>query len=122
MVFSSVRSGDQDHIGFFDLGDGIGHCATSESCGQTGHCGGMSEPGTMIDVVGFQNSPCKLVGQIIFFVGNTGGCQDADAVRSGLVFDLTESLGNQIEGLIPGGFPEVPVLLNQGSGQVGRDR
>jgi len=57
------------------------------------------------------------VGYVIFFVGNTGGCQDANAVGSGLIFDLSKPLGDQIYRLIPRGFPEGPVFLNQGSGQ-----
>ena len=51
----------------------------------------------MIDTVGFKHRPRKFLGNVIFFVGNACGCQNADAVRSGLVFDLTEPLRDQIE-------------------------
>ena len=66
MVLGGVGAGDQDHIGVFDIGDGVRHCATSESCGQTGHGGAMSETGAMVDVVGFKHRPGEFLSNDSF--------------------------------------------------------
>ncbi len=47
-----VTSEHKKYIRFFDVSDGIRHCAASECCSQTGYGGRMSEPGAMIDVIG----------------------------------------------------------------------
>ena len=73
MVFGGVGSGDQDDIGFFDVADGVRHSAASECCSQTGYGGRMSEPGAMINVVGFQHPPSKFIGDVILFIGYSCG-------------------------------------------------
>ena len=110
MVFGGVGPGNQDHIGFFDIADGICHGATAECCGQTGHGGGMSEPGAMIDIVGFKNRPGKFLGNIIFFIGDPGGGQNTDTVGPVFIFYGSQALGHQIQGFIPGGLPELAVF------------
>jgi hypothetical protein len=59
MVFGCIGTGDQNNIRFLDILDGVGHRSASERCGQTGHCGAMSEPGAMIDVVCLQHPPAN---------------------------------------------------------------
>ena len=39
------------------LPDGVGHGAAAERSGQTGHGGGVSEPGAVIDIVGPYHRP-----------------------------------------------------------------
>ena len=72
MVFSGIGSGNQNHLGLFNITDGVGHRSTAEGCGQTGHSGGMSEAGTVVDIVGFQHRPGEFVGDIILFIADAG--------------------------------------------------
>jgi len=68
--------------------------------GQTGHGGRMSEPGTVVDVVGAQHSPAQLLHNIIVFVGTLGGGYQCNLIGSVTL----ELIGNQIKSFIPGGF------------------
>ena len=82
MVFRGVGAGDQDDVGLLDIGDGVGHRATSERCGQTGHGGAVSETGAVIDVVGLEHRPGEFLGDVVFLVGDPGRGQHADAVAA----------------------------------------
>ena len=70
MIFGGVGPGYQYDFGVFDIADGICHGSASESCGQTGHGGGMSEPGAVVDIVCLEHGPGELVGNIVFLVGD----------------------------------------------------
>ena len=85
VVFRGVRSGDQDNLGLLDLRDGIGHGATAERRGQTGHGGAVSEPGAVIDVVGFKCGPGEFLHQIVLFVGRPGGSHHGQSLGSVLL-------------------------------------
>ena len=117
MVFRGIGAGDEDDIGLLDIGDGVCHGATSECCGQTGHGGAMSEPGAMIDVVRLEHRPGKLVGDVVFFIGDAGRGEHAHAVSAVGIADRFELTGHQIDGLLPGGFAKCTVLFDQGIGE-----
>jgi hypothetical protein len=95
MVFGGVGAGDEDDVGLSDVGDGVGHRATSECCGQTGHGGAVSETGAMVDVVRLQHRPGEFVGDIVFFVGDPGRGQHPDGVAAVGVFDLPRTLATR---------------------------
>ena len=118
MVLGGVGSSNENDVRCFDVADGVRHGTTSECCSQTGYGGGMSEPGAMIDVVGFQHRPCKLIGDIILLVRYSRGGQNTKTVRSTGFLYFVESSGHRIQGLVPGGLPECTVLLDHGSGQT----
>ena len=82
MILGCIGSCNQNNVRFFNVPNGICHCATSECCGQTGHGGGMSEPGAVVNIVGFHHSPCKFMGKIVFFIGNPGTDEDPNGVRA----------------------------------------
>ena len=50
----------------------VGLSAAAECGGQTGHRRGMSNPGTVIDVVGPQHRPSKFLSNIVVFIAGTG--------------------------------------------------
>ena len=67
----------------------------------------------MIDTIGFKHRPGKFLGNVIFLVGDASRGQYRKAVRPIFGLDLTELTGDQVKGLIPGGFTELSVFLNQ---------
>jgi len=82
MTRGCVRTCDKDTGRILNFGDGIGHGATSKCCGQTDHSGRMSEPGTVIHIVGPDHCSGKFLNQVIFFIGNFSGSQYTDAIRA----------------------------------------
>jgi len=72
MILRGVRANDKNAISVSKFRDRVGHGATAERCGQTGHGGGMSEAGAVVHIVSTQNRPGKLLHQIIIFVGALG--------------------------------------------------
>ena len=73
MAFGSVGADDEKEVGFFKISNRVAHGTVAESGGRTGHCRGMSETGTMVYVIGTDNSPGEFLDQIIFLVGELGG-------------------------------------------------
>ena len=86
MIFSGIGSDNQNQIRLFNILDGVCHCATSESCGQTGHGGRMSETGAVIDIIGLKYRPYEFLGDIILFVGHPGRRQKTDTVGPMVIF------------------------------------
>ncbi len=72
MALRGVRPNDKNAVSVPDFGDGVGHGSAAEGCDQTGHGGGMSEPGAVVDIVSAQNRPGKLLHQVILFIGALG--------------------------------------------------
>ena len=69
MSLRGVGANYKNAVGISDFSDGVGHRSAAERCGQTGHGGGMSETGTVIDIVGADNRAAEFLHQVIFFVG-----------------------------------------------------
>ena len=67
-----VGANSQDTGGITNFTDGVGHCPAAEGCGQTGHGGGMSETGTVVNIVGAQHRPGKFLDDIVVLVGALG--------------------------------------------------
>ena len=70
--FRGVGANSQNAGGLTDIVDGVGHRPTTEGCGQTGHSGGMSEPGTVVNIVGAQYRPAQFLGNVVILVGALG--------------------------------------------------
>jgi hypothetical protein len=99
-----IGSDDKNATGILDFRNGIGHGPTTEGGGKTCHRRGMSETGAVIHVIGADHGPGKFLGQIIFFVGDFGRNQYADAVRTVFVDNLPETFRGERNGFIPVGF------------------
>ncbi len=67
-----VGANSQNAGGIADLIDSVGHGSAAEGCDQTGHGGGMSEAGTVVNVVSAQYSPGKLLGDVVILVSAFG--------------------------------------------------
>ncbi len=69
MAFCSIRADDEYAVGISDFSNGVGHGSAAECCDQTGHGGGMSETGTVVDIVGSDDRAGKFLHQVVFFIG-----------------------------------------------------
>ncbi len=65
---SGIGTDSQDTLCTLEIAYRVGHCSTAERCGQTGHSGGMSETGTVVDIVGTQYRPGEFLHDIVVFV------------------------------------------------------
>ena len=72
----------------------------------------------VIDVVGAEHSPCKLLQQIVFFVGRPVGADDADGRAALAVANLFELAGCKTQRMLPGGRLKLALCIaHQRSGQ-----
>ncbi len=69
MVLRGVASRNENQIGKLDLGNRVGHCATAECGGQTGHRDGVSESGAVIHIVRADHRPHEFLEEVVFLVG-----------------------------------------------------
>ena len=72
MALRGVRPNDKNAVSVPDFGDGVGHGSAAEGCDQTGHGGGMSETGTVVNIVSAQYSSGKFLGNIVFLISALG--------------------------------------------------
>ena len=63
----------------------------------------MAESGAAVHILGAQNAR-ELLNQVVLLVGALGGGKEADAVRTILLQGSDQTLGHQIQGLLPGYF------------------
>ena len=68
VLFRRVRSDHQDRFGLLQIRDAVRHRARAEGGGQTGHRGGVSEPGTVIDVVRPHHRAREFLNEIVLLV------------------------------------------------------
>ena len=54
------------------LVDGVSHGTAAEAGGQTGHCWGMSEASTVVNIVGAHHRSDKFLDNIVILVGGSG--------------------------------------------------
>ncbi len=66
MGFCGIGPDHKNAIGIFNLRDRIRHGSASEGSGKTCHCGCVSEPCAVIDVVCSEPCPAKLLKKMIF--------------------------------------------------------
>ena len=66
---SGVGADSQDTTGITNITDGVGHRPAAECCDQTGHRGGMSETGTVVNIIGAQYRPGKFLNDIVLLIG-----------------------------------------------------
>ena len=91
MVLSSVGPDHEKATHILDFINGISHCSAAERGHQTGDRGGVSETGAVVDIVGTNHHPSKLLHEVIFLIGALSGREKSNAVRTLLILDLRES-------------------------------
>ena len=68
MSFGGITSYNKYTGSITDVIYWVRHSTATETGGQTGHCWGMSEAGTVVDVIGSHYRTGEFLGQIIFFI------------------------------------------------------
>ena len=72
MALRGIRAYHEEEVSLGDVSDGISHRSASECLGQTGHCGGVSETGTVVYIIGPDYRPGELLQEIILLIGALG--------------------------------------------------
>ena len=67
-----VGADSKDTFGIADVVDRVGHSSATECRDQTGHSGGMSETGTVVNIVCAQYRPGEFLHDIIVLVSDLG--------------------------------------------------
>lgn len=77
----------------------------------------MSDPGTVINIVGSDDAPGKLHKEKILFIGGTCATQKSKGIGAMLVFDFSQIFSRKFNSFLSGDFLKIPILLNQGISQ-----
>jgi hypothetical protein len=94
--FAGVRADDEDGLGLFQVGEGVGHGAAAERLGEPGDRGSVTQACAMVDVVGAYHGAHELLEQVVLFVGTAGRREARDRVGPVLLFDGDEALGDEV--------------------------
>ena len=70
----------QHAMSLTDIIDGVRHGATPETRGQTGHSGGMSETGAVVDIMSVEYRPRQFLHHVIIFIGGLGRGDHGDFI------------------------------------------
>ncbi len=101
MGLGGVGAGNQDDLGPLDLVDRVGHRPAAEGGGQTGHGGGVSEAGAVVDVVGGESRPGEFLQEVVLLVGAFGRGEEGHAVGAVLIAHAAQLAGHFVEGGVP---------------------
>jgi hypothetical protein len=71
----------------------------------------------VVDVIRSHDCPGQFLEEVILFIGALGRGQKSDTVGPLLLFDFLETRSDGVEGLIPCGFMELSIFLDQRLGQ-----
>ena len=72
MCLGGVGADSQNTGGITYLLDRVGHGSAAECGDQTGHRRGMSETGTVVNIVVPEYNPGEFLGNVVVFVGALG--------------------------------------------------
>jgi len=100
------------------LPDGVGHGAAAKGSGQTGHAGGVSEPGAVVDVVGADAGAQEFLEEVVLLVGAAGAAQPSHGVGAERCGGSGQAVGDKCQGLVPGGRGQPAVSSDKRGGQA----
>ena len=72
MGLGCICTDSQETSGVTEITDIIRHGAAAEGSGQTGHSGGMSETGTVVNTVGTQYRSGEFLDNMVILIGALG--------------------------------------------------
>ena len=107
MIDGRIGADHDDHIGVHRGGKRRRHRARIQPLHQRCDRGGVAQPRAVIDVVGAEAGAHQLLEQIGLFVRSLGRTETGQRLDPLLIADLEESLGGDVECLLPGGFAEM---------------
>ena len=108
VVGSRVAADDHQATGILVVGVGVAGGAAAQG-GQHGlHRWRVAQAGAVVDVVGLHDEAGKLLLDVPVLVGGLGRAEGAEVV----VPVVDQPVGDQVQGLVPGGLAELTVLTN----------
>ena len=115
VALGHVGADGEDGVGLVHVLERIGHCASSDLSGQTGHGGSVSGSTTVIDMVRSEARSNKLLHGIGGFVRGATGGDSEDGMSAIFCARVGKAFGSGIQGFIPFDFFEGAVgLLHEG--------
>jgi len=119
---AGVGAPEDDEVGVFNFLIRAGAASCSENRRQTDDAGGVSGAVAGVDVVGADDLPGELLGEVVDFVGRLGAGEEAEGGWAPRCDGFAEAAGRTVEGLVPGRGSERAVLTDQGLGEAGQGR
>ena len=101
MALGGVGADDKNDLGLGDVGDRVAHGPVAKRCQRGHNCGCVAKPCTVVDIVGSEHRPGKLLKQVIFFVGTLCRCENAQGVGTVAVADLPQSSRHGVKCFFP---------------------
>ncbi len=98
--FRRVAAHDEDGLGIADVVVAVGHRAVAPGIGDAGDRGGVTDARLVIGIVGAPEGG-ELAIEIGGLVGELGGAQPIDRVRSRFLPDLQQLVADLVDRLIP---------------------
>ncbi len=120
VVFTGVRSPQEDDVRLFHLAVGAGAPTGTERCRQTDDARSVSGSVAAVDVVRAERDAAQLPGQEIHLVAGLGTAERADGVAAVLCFDAAEPVGGPVQRFLPRGLAEDAVVTDQRFGQASK--
>jgi hypothetical protein len=105
-----VAAYDKDTCGLCNFRDGVCHGTATQGGSQTGYRRGVSEAGTVVDIVCPHDGPDKLLKEIVFFISTLGRRYGSKLVS----LEMIQGAGHILDGLIPRDFNKIPFSLDKG--------
>lgn len=119
VALGHVGADGEDGVGFVHVLERIGHCASSDLSGQTGHGGSVSGSTTVIDMMRPEAGSDEFLHRVGGFVWSAAGGDSKNTMSAVLGFRFGESFGGFFESLIPLDFLEGAVgLFDEGFGKA----
>ena len=110
MAFGHVGADAKEDVGFLHVGEGVGHGASADGGGQTGHRGRVSSAAAVIDLMGAEAGADELLHEVVGFGRGAAGGDAVNAVPSVFLGGFAEAFGGAVQGFFPGGFVEIAVF------------
>src|SRR5262245_59896458 len=111
--FARVRAPQDDEVGIFRLTIGAGAATCSEHSRQTDDARSVSSSVAAVDVVAAHHVPGELLGHVVHLVGGLRAAEHAERLGRVLLRGESETCGRAVQRLIPSGWPQLAVVLDQ---------
>ena len=101
MRLGRVAPDNENGLGIVDVVVRVGHRTVAPGVGYTGDCGGVADPGLVVDVIGAPVSR-KFAVEIRLFVVELRAAQPVHRIRAALIANLQHLVADFVDGLVPG--------------------
>ena len=109
---------DEDAIGEFEVGNGVGSRAGPEGALHPQSRRRVADAGASVYVVGTKTGAYHLLHQVVLLIGTTAAADAGNGVAAVFPFDFGETFSQIIIHLVPGNRFQLPVFANHGMTQA----